>query len=305
MRATNPFPIQTAECVKEHAALRNTPSPFARLAALGLLVLGCCISARAYPPTPYHLIYGLVKDQYGTPLMNRQAQVVLQTPSGTILKTSIVPDLAIGVNYVIRVPMDSGLTPDAYKSTALEASSTFTIVVVIGSVTNAPIQLAGNLSQLGQPAQMTRIDLTLGVDSNRDGIPDAWESAFLAAIGSSLTLADLNAGLVLGSDGRTLMQEFLLGTDALVPGDGLVARIVSATGGTSVLEFSTSSGHSYAVLGSTDLQQWSPVSFRLVADGPGGVVYTNYSASAANALQVQVASGPSPPKLQFYRIQLQ
>lgn len=276
-----------------------------RTATLPCLLLALCFTAHAYPPTPYHLIYGQVKDQYGSPLMNRQAQIILQTPSGVSLKTYIVPDLAVGVNYQIRVPMDSGLTPDTYKSTALESASTFTMLVVIGGVTNLPIQLAGDYSQLGQPAQMTRIDLTLGVDSNGDGIPDAWEQAFLAAIGSNLSLADLNAGMDLTGDGRTLLQEFQLGPSALDPSSRLFARILDAKGGAPVLEFPAISGRSYSILGSPDLQQWSPVSFRLVADGSGGTVYTNYPASAGGAVQVQIVPPVSPTASRFFKIQSQ
>ena len=305
MPAINPFPILSAECAKVHSTFRSHLSRLTRLAAFGLLVLGCCVSALGYPPTPYHLIYGLVKDQYGTPLMNRQAQIVLQTPSGTSVKTSIVPDLAIGVNYEIRVPMDSGLTPDTYKSTALEVGSSFTIVVVISGVTNVPIQLVGDFSQLGQPAQMTRIDLTLGVDSNGDGIPDAWELAFLAAIGSDLTLADLNAGLDLTGEGLTLMEQFLLDTHAFDRSNAFTSRILSANGGSPVLEFPTVTGKSYSVQGSPDLQQWTLLSFRLVADGPSGTIRTNYSASASEPLQVQVVKPPIVPKAQFFRIQIQ
>ncbi len=274
-------------------------------AVAGFLLLFSCLPSFAYPPTPYHLIYGNVRDQYGTPLMNPQAQVFLKTSSGAFVKTYVVPDLAIGVNYEIRVPMDAGLTPDIYKSTALEVGAPFTMFVVVGGVTNIPIQIAGNTSQLGEPAQMTRIDLTLGVDSNGDGIPDAWEQAFLASIGSSLTLADLNAGLDVTGDGRTLMQEYLLGTYPFDPGNPFATRIVTFNNDAPVLEFPTMTGRSYTVLGSPDLQQWTPLSFRLVADGPNGSIRTNYSASVIETLQVQVVQVPSAAKAAFFKIQLQ
>ena len=67
------------------------------MAIIGLLFLAGCLSALAYPPAPYHLVYGLVRDQYGTPIMNTQVQVVLQSPSGAVNSTTIAPGLAVGV----------------------------------------------------------------------------------------------------------------------------------------------------------------------------------------------------------------
>jgi hypothetical protein len=272
---------------------------------LGFALLCCGIPAFAYPPAPSHLIYGLVRDQYGTPLSNPNAQVILQTSSGVSLATTIIPNLAIGVNYELRVPMDAGLTSDTYKSNALESATSFSMLVVIGSTTNAPLQVAGDFSQLGQPAQMTRIDLTLGVDSNHDGIPDAWETAFLNAIGSNLTLADLNAGLDVAHDGRTLQQEYLLGTYPFDPQDPFAVRIVSLNSGAPILEFPTMTGRSYTVFGSPDLQQWSPLPFRLVADGSGGSIHTNFTASVIDKIQVQVVPPPSSTRAQFFKVQLQ
>jgi hypothetical protein len=271
----------------------------------GFALLCCAIPAFAYPPAPAHLIYGLVRDQYGTPLSNPNAQVILQTASGVSLTTTIIPNLAIGVNYEIRVPMDAGLTSDTYKSNALETATSFSMLVVIGNTTNVPFQVTGDLSQLGQPAQMTRIDLTLGVDSNHDGIPDAWETAFLSAIGSNLTLADLNAGLDVAHDGRTLQQEYLLGTYPFDPEDPFAVRIVNLNNGAPILEFPTMTGRSYTILGSPDLQQWSPLPFRLVADGPDGNVHTNFTASVIDKIQVQVVPPPSSTDAQFFKVQLQ
>jgi hypothetical protein len=201
--------------------------------------------------------------------------------------------------------MDSGLTSDLYKTNALETNSLFTLLVVIGNTTNLPIQTANSYSPLGQPAQLTRIDLTLGVDSNGDGIPDAWEYAFLASIGSKLTLTNLNAGMDVAGDGRTLMQEFLLGTYPFDPGEPFAARMVSFNNGAPILEFPTMTGRFYTILGSSDLEQWTPLTFRLVGDGPTGTIRSNYLASVIQTLQVQVVPPPSMAPMQFYKIQLQ
>ena len=107
--------------------------------------------------------------------------------------------------------------------------------------------MTGNFSLLGQPGQRTRLDLTLGVDANGDGIPDAWEHAFLAAIGSDLPLSNLNANLVLTSDGLTLWQEFLAGTYPFDPSQPFLVKIVGLTAGAPLLEFTAMTGRSYTV----------------------------------------------------------
>jgi hypothetical protein len=271
------------------------------IAVLGSLLLA--LSARAYPPAPFHVIYGVVRDDYGTPLMSSQVQVVLETPTGVQLATRISSGLAPGVNYRLEVPMDSGITADIYQPTALIIAAQFKIYVVIGQVTNVPVQMTGSFSALGQPARQTRIDLTLGVDSNGDGIPDSWELAYLAALGSNLTLPQLSANRVIGPSGLTVMQEFLAGYYPYDPADTFVLRLVSVSGGSPVLEFTGITGHSYSVLGSSDLRTWIPLSFRLPSEGPNGPQHAFYSASAVGTVQMQALqpNGTALPALGFSR----
>jgi hypothetical protein len=292
MRATNYHPIRM-------------PRTRGWLHALCLWFLGASLSALAFPPAPYHVIYGLVRDQYGTPIQNTQVKVLLTTPTGTTHTTTIDPGLAVGVNYELRVPMDSVVATDLYQTDALVTGNDYTLRVIVGNVTNVPIEVSTNYFQLGQPAQLTEINLTLGVDSNHDGIPDAWELAFLASIGSNLALSNLNAGLVLTGDGRTLWQQYLLATTLSNTDNPFAVRMVSQNGGQPVLEFPTTTGRSYTVLGSTNLQSWSPLQFQLVSEGPGGAVRTNYTDSVPELLQIQVVQPGLTNRSQFFRIQLQ
>ena len=275
------------------------------LAACFFLALMDCLMGWAYPPSPYHLIYGTVRDEYGTPLSNAQAQVLLVRSGGVQNETSIQPGLAIGVNYQLRVPMDTLLKPGPYRSNAVPAGAGFTMFVVIGNITNVPLISTSTSTNLGGPAKMTRIDLQLGQDTNGDGIPDAWELAFLTALGSDLELADLHAGLFLAHAGRTLMQEYLLGTSALDLIGPLAVRIAALNGGAPLLEFPIASGRSYTVLGSSDLQQWATLSFRLPAEGASALTRTNYTSPSAQTLQVQVVPSSSGTGPQFFRIGVQ
>jgi hypothetical protein len=262
-------------------------------------------NALASPPGPYHLLYGTVRDGYGTPLTSANAQVIFQTPAGPQLAAPIIPGISPGVNFQMKVPLDSGSTPDLYQPNALVPGTAFKFVVVVGGVTNLPIEMAVTNLSLGLWAKTTRVDLTLGVDSNGDGIPDAWENAFLAALGLNIPLSSINANSVLTADGLTLRQEYLLGTYPFDPGDPLMITFVGFYGAAPILQFPTVSGRSYTVLSSTDLKNWNPAGFNLAGDAPGAAPRSFYLASSIARVQVYVAPpAPGAPK-QFYRIQVQ
>src|SRR5665213_4084812 len=99
---------------------------------VALLAMVGTYPALAFPPAPYHLIYGTARDQYGTPLSAANVTIVLETQSGIQLPVNVVPGLGPGINYEIKVPMDAGLTPDLYQQNALVVSEPFMMYVVIG-----------------------------------------------------------------------------------------------------------------------------------------------------------------------------
>ncbi len=263
------------------------------------------LAALAFPPAPHHLIYGTVRDEYGTPLMTSQAQVVLTTPTGVWLTTTVAPGIGFDENFELEVPMDAGLTLDPYAPNALLASAPFTMLVVIGQTTNVPIQMTANYSRLGQPAQQTRVDLTLGVDSNGDGLPDAWELAFLAAIGSNLNLTNLTPGMRLLPDGLTLQQEFLAGNYPFDPQAPFVLTLLAPNDGSALLQFTAMTGRYYTLLGSPDLRAWTPLSFLIPAEGANGTAHDYYFAPNIHTLQIQAIQPVSGPAMQFFRMMLQ
>jgi len=315
--SSKPSPVPALSRVSPHsdtAADRNVRAPagvsrYVRLIGV-LLALqfapAVCPTARAYPPGPYHVLYGTVRDQYGTPLSSAQAQIVLQTPSGVQLSAPVVPGVSLaGVNYLLRVPLDSGVTPDLYQPNVLLPADAFKLVVVIGTATNLPIEMTSTNFALGSWAKSTRLDLTLGVDANGDGLPDAWEYAFLAAIGATNTLASLNAHSVLTPDGLTLLQQYLMGTALFDPNHPLQITFLGFNGAAPVLQFPTISGRTYTVLMSTDLNNWSPAAFNLSSDEPSAPTRSSYIASSTEAIQVYVAPPPTGITHECYRIQVQ
>jgi hypothetical protein len=270
------------------------------------LVFCLCPAAHAYPPGPYTLVYGTVRDQYGTPLSSATALVVLQTPSGFQAAAPIVPGIATaGVNYLLKVPLDSAVTPDLYNPNVVVPATPYKIVVVVGAVTNLPIEMVTTYQSVGQWTKATRVDLTLGVDSNGDGLPDAWEYGFMAMIGTNLPLSSLTANSILTPDGLTLRQEFLLGTALFDPGDPLKIVFLGFNGASPLLQFPTISGRSYTVLVSADLKNWTATAFNLASDSAGTAARPYYIAPNVATIQVKLAPPAAGSRQQFYRIQVQ
>ncbi len=263
-------------------------------------------SLMAYPPAPYHTIYGTVRDEFGNPLVVTNAEVRLETLTGVQLTTMVVPRLTSDANYRMQIPMDAGLTADAYKPTALRPTVAFRLKVRIGSTTYYPIEVAANYSDLGKPAQSTRMDLTLGEDLDGDGLPDAWERALLAALGGDLTLQDIRPNDDADNDGLSNLQEYLAGTYAFDPQDGFRLAIVGAVNGNPVLEFLAIRGRSYALEASSDLQTWVPARFRLSADAPDSLGRDSYQATDVRLQRVEaLSSGAELPQRLFYRAKIQ
>lgn len=269
-----------------------------------LLVAGCIFPwlAQAFPPAPNALIYGMVKDQYGTPL-TAGAHVLLQAPGGVQVVGAVQPGLAVGVNYSVSVAMDAGTAGALYSANVVVPGTAYRLSVVTGTTTNLPLEMAATRPQMGLPASLSRQDLTLGVDANGDGIPDAWEEVFLSELGVSLALAQIDPNADYGRDGRTLRQEYLLGNYPFNPGDHFQVQLVSQNAGSAVLAFTTMTGRAYSAVGSSDLQTWTPLAFTIPATGPAVLSY--YTATTIQPLQIQTVPPTNGPTPLFFRLQLQ
>lgn len=258
---------------------------------LALLGIACGQgTAPAFPPGPDHVLFGMVRDEMGNPLMASNAEITLETLSGVKIKGKLTPGLRAGVNYELVIPMDAGLTSDPYRPTALRPTLGFKLRVRLGSVDYLPIEMRGDYSTLGAPAGRTRIDLTLGEDSDGDGLPDAWERALLAARGGKGTIADIKPGDDTDGDGLTNMQEYLAGTYAFDPKDGFSLTIVKQEGARVTLEFLGIRGRTYRVEATTDLKTWSGVGFRRVSPVADAAVRDQYMETDVRLVRVAVDS---------------
>lgn len=271
-----------------------------------LAVLGPAVPRLgAFPPAPHHLIEGVVRDAYGQPLHLPTARILLETVSGKQVTGRVAPEMGRGLNYALIIPMDAGVTAEEYRPTALQPLVPFRLKVQIGNTTYLPLEMTANFATLGQPAQRTRLDLTLGEDSDGDGLPDAWELALIQQLGGRLTLADIRPEDDLDGDGLTNLQEYLAGTYAYDPAHGILLDLVRLQPGGATLEFTVVRGRTYTVLAGSDVTEWSPVSFQIAgaSDGP----LHEYRAQDVRLLRVEVAVPEDEPAAgqRFFKLRVQ
>jgi hypothetical protein len=271
------------------------------IAVLSLLQVISPVPNYAFPPAPDHIIYGTVRDEQGNPLSSGSGKVILETASGVKIPASIAASNN-GVNYQVVVPMDSGITSDLYKPTALLPFVAFKLKVLVGSTTFLPIEMVADYSHLGEPGRRTRINLTLGVDSDGDGLPDAWERALIQHLGENKTLRDINPNDDSDGDGISNSNEYLAGTYAFDSKDGFSLKAVGQVDGDSLLEFMALRGRTYKVVASDDFKNWHEVSFQVLTSGIAGPELSSYPSGNVSLLRVKVAAQPEGVSGRFFKL---
>ncbi len=257
----------------------------------------------AFPPAPHHEVFGVVRDEQGNLVNAAKAAVLLEVGGSMVAETTISSGLGLGVNYRLTIPLDAGVTADKYKPTAMLPTVPFRLRVKIGNVSYLPIEMTGASTLVTKPGGSSRVDLTLGEDSDGDGIPDAWERNLIGATGGGRTLADINPGDDADGDGLSNLQEYLAGTYAFDPEDGFALAIRSVNSGRSTLEFTAIRGRSYTIQASADMQTWTTVPFRLSTDNASSAdreVYVSNDVRPVRAAVGPFAEGEAAPR--FFKL---
>lgn len=258
---------------------------------------------RAFPPAPHHTVFGQVRDEYGAPISRPGAEVWMESGSAVLAKSPLRIDPEPGVNYRMEIPMDSGATSDLYVPTAMQPFVPFRLRVKVGNLTYLPIEMTGAASLVTRPGAVSRVNLTLGVDSDNDGLPDAWERSLIDALGGGKGVADVGPDDDSDGDGLSNLQEYLAGTYAFDPQDGFNLAILSSTEGRATLEFLAIRGRTYSLRVSEDLSQWTSVPFKLSTDPAVAAERNSFRASDTRVVRPVVApqiEGGTLPK--FFRV---
>ena len=257
---------------------------------------------RAFPPAPHYSIYGVVRDQVGATLQVEGAELILLRNGIELGRTPVFSQLKADFNYELRIPIDqSRPATRTYSEKAVPANGLYSLVVVMNGEKYYPINASGNL-QAGSGGERVRLDLNLGVDTDRDGLPDAWEEWQMyqaglrpGANGWDLSLISRDGDF--DGDGISNFDEYIAGTFAGDGAERFELRIVNKTATGVKFEFFTITGKLYSIEESADLKTWVPVGLRV---GAATSAALRYQAAAVDIVTATVDSPAAASR--FYRL---
>lgn len=247
--------------------IHRSPNSAAALILLSALLL-LVIPASAFPPAPHFTVFGDVRDQYGVLIPADGSSVILYQGSKEILRQPLVESETEPFNYEIRIRIDMFRPSTAsYSSLALRAGADYTLAVNIGGQLFSPIEMKTTPS-VGSPAGRVRLDLTLGVDSEGDGIPDAWKESQLFHAGylpgpDGWDLSMIGRDGDFDGDGISNWKEYVAGTYATDATSYLKLEIKEVIGTFPHLEFYAIYGKTYSLESSVDMKTWTATEFAI------------------------------------------
>jgi hypothetical protein len=268
--------------------------------ALGLLL--ATGTAVAFPPAPYYSLYGMVRDQVGQTVTAEGAEVILLKGGVEVGRTPIVSN-RIDQSYELNLRLDqnrSGTT--FYTDKAVAAGGLFSVVVAMNGELFYPIEVSGNLTA-GKGGERVQLDLTLGEDLDKDGLPDTWEAWQLYQAGLypgddgrwDLSLIDKNGDF--DKDGQSNLLEYIAGTFAGDATETFSLAIKEKLPESVRLEFYGITGKVYTLESTLDMKTWTRVPFAVGAPGTGNNAHQAGTVGIVSAFTV-----PRSGTKEFYRL---
>jgi hypothetical protein len=241
--------------------------------------LGATGPALAFPPAPSYTLFGLVRDQTGHTLTAEGAQLILFKGTTEVGRSPITSNL-IDQSYELEIRIDQNRSGTSlYSEKALVSEGVFSLAVELNGTRFYPIEASGNLTA-GKGSERVRLDLNLGQDSDRDGLPDVWEQWQLYQSGRfpdgngnwDLGLIDRNGDL--DGDGQNNFLEYVAGTFAGDATEKLDLQIKEKLDDKIRFEFYAITGKTYTIERTTDAKTWTRVPFSVGAALAADLSYT-------------------------------
>lgn len=269
-----------------------------------LTCLSLCLlpgGAAAFPPAPYYTLHGMVRDQTGQVIRAEGAEVLLLKGADTAGRARIESGVKVDQNYSLAVRIDHSRPATAlYNKAAVQASGQFGLAVEMNGQRYYPIEVSGSLTA-GKGGEQVRLDLTLGEDTDRDGLPDAWEQWQLFQAGhlpgdNGWDIALLDRDGDFDRDGQSNWMEYLAGTFAGDATERFALDISEKRDGEVRLEFFAITGKTYTVESSVDLKTWTRVPLKA---GDATEAAATFTAGEVGIVRASVAAPEGQAKAQY------
>jgi len=258
--------------------------------------------AWAFPPAPYYTLYGVVRDQVGQTITAEGAEVILLR-GGVVVGRTPITSGRIGQNYELNMRLDQNRSGTVfYTDKAVAAGGLYSVVVSMNGSLYYPIEVSGNLTA-GKGGERVNLDLTLGEDKDKDGLPDDWEAWQLYQAGLypdengiwDLSLLDKNGDF--DKDGQSNLLEYIAGTFAGDATETFGLTIKEKLPQSVRFEFYGITGKVYTIESSPDMKTWTRIPFAVGAPAAGETAYQAGSVGIVSAY-----AAPSSTSKGFYRL---
>ena len=201
------------------------------------------------------------------------ADVIMRSGTNEIARHTINGSLEPGVNFALYVSLDDGTDDKPYSDIAVEPGDTVTIVVRDADGEHN-IMSTNALPVPEYPGQVIMVNVTAGVDSDHDGLSDAWEQEIvdLSTNPAITSIEDVKPGDDYDGDGASNWEEYRSGNFAFLDYDYLFIEHLLFVGGRMELELLSVPGKAYTVECATNIMSGPWIKCPLAPTETGALV---------------------------------